>query len=470
MPTSITQSLLPTAQRTVEYVIDQTAGREAPAEQLLPSDDRGFSVMRQAAFDANAANLPALVCAGCHQRIYPKHGPGGQSVTFTHFAAENAFCPYQGPLTPENLVQIDRMRYNGAKEGPDHLRVKDLLRRSIEADPRFQGLPRIERNWYGATDPTKWRRPDVAATFLHQGHPLKIAFEIQLSSTYLHVIAERRKFYLEDNSLLFWVFQTADQVDPQQYQKDLFYNNNSNLFVVNEETLEQSMAQNRLIFKCHYLEPAWEGGELVETLRDQPVAIEQLQVDLPTQRVFFFDNETARKTAIQQGLDEWEARDRREIRRCWGRMWQQCKEEGFSAIENEYALLANLLRQKRVDLPPAPSRDSQRLYYLIASAEQGKGVGVGQNWTLLQVANHAERDCKDLCYYFYRAMRHHRRWEQLFQEDDKAAQKQWKPARMSWRDRQKEMFNAIKAGRDGFRRNESLLGVFRYLYPEIGKD
>ncbi|WP_407066812.1 DUF6035 family protein [Extensimonas sp. H3M7-6] len=53
-------------------------------------------------------------------------------------------------------------------------------------------MPKTEETWKGSIG--EWRRPDVQAKF----GDLRMAFEIQLSTTYIRVIAERQEFYLRE--------------------------------------------------------------------------------------------------------------------------------------------------------------------------------------------------------------------------------------------------------------------------------
>ncbi len=77
------------------------------------------------------------------------------------------------PTRPAGNVSqrlIDAMRYNGRKEGDGHKYLKNLVVASIEADPAFSDLA-IEERWWGVTDETKWRKPDVAARYLGLATP-----------------------------------------------------------------------------------------------------------------------------------------------------------------------------------------------------------------------------------------------------------------------------------------------------------
>ena len=59
-----------------------------------------------------------------------------------------------------------------------------------------------------------------------------MVFEIQLSTTYVNVIAERRDFYLNEGGMLLWIFYNFDAGERRLTQDDVFFNNNRNAFVV----------------------------------------------------------------------------------------------------------------------------------------------------------------------------------------------------------------------------------------------
>jgi len=243
----------------IEYVIDQTDGKEYGAGEYIAASAREISEIRVRVYDARQRNEPNIICAACHRPAYPRKNVKTGKFHFAHVSeSDNQDCPYNDKRRLDTS-RIDSMRYNGQKEGPDHKLLKRLLRASIDSDPSFDPIQtREEKNWYGATDEKKWRRPDIAATRLLDTHSsIRIAFEIQLSSTYLKVIAARREFYLKENALLFWIFKDASGVNPLQYQDDLFYNNNSNLFVVDEETVRFSQEQGKLFSGVAIMNRYW---------------------------------------------------------------------------------------------------------------------------------------------------------------------------------------------------------------------
>ena len=267
------QSIYPLDSSSVEFVIDQQMNREYPAAELLPTDDREIGIARLKAFEDRQQKRAGIICAACHSLVWPKRTPDRTHVYYSHFAGDSDNCPYENNTSNQNIACIDAMRYNGQKEGDAHLRMKNLLVESIKADHLgFIAEPKVEKNWYGSSDPKKWRRPDVSAEYELITPPLRIAFEVQLSSTYLHVISARRQFYLEENALLFWIFKDGKNVDPRQYQDDLFYNNNSNLFIVDEETLAISKDSRKFYLRCQYLEPVIREMNIAEIWQEKIVS------------------------------------------------------------------------------------------------------------------------------------------------------------------------------------------------------
>ena len=75
-------------------------------------------------------------------------------------------------------------RFAQCKEGAQHKRVKLWPDRATGADPQFSAID-TEKRWKDA-DGICWRQPNVQGKW--RGH--RIAFEVQLSTTFLHLIAE----------------------------------------------------------------------------------------------------------------------------------------------------------------------------------------------------------------------------------------------------------------------------------------
>lgn len=456
--------------RKVAFVIDQRTGKEHASRDILPRGAREVAQMRDDAFANNNSGAPFLICAACHKRVWPKYTPEKKELTFSHFSGEGKDCPWETGK-PNDLARVDSMRYNGAKEGPDHRQIKGYLRESILAsEGQFSGDPRVEENWYGVTDEAKWRRPDVAATYLSENGPLEIAFEIQLSATYLHVIVERRQFYLENRGLLFWIFKDVC-VNPRQYQDDIFYNNNSNLFVVNKETLAQSRVSGTFCLECHYLEPSLVDGEIVETWRSRKVGLSDLTYDLPSQRVYFFDCEGALEHLRAQQKEEASRRQLAKVKKQYRELWEKGHAVSvLSEVEEEYRAFHSIMKANGVVMAPEPSIEHLRFAGFVLSAEHGEGVAIGREWTLLQVANTVESNYKPLLYYFFKVMSNFGRWSLLFEQCDRAAfnkppEKREKYVR--WRVRKQLITQKIIDHDPEYKRDPAFLPLFKYLYPGI---
>lgn len=454
----------------IEYVIDQADGKEYGAGEYISVSAREISEIRVRVYDARQRSEPNIVCAACHRPAYPRKNIKTGKFHFAHISEnDNKHCPYNDKKRLDT-TRIDSMRYNGQKEGPDHKLLKSLLRKSIDTDISFDpSQTKEEKNWYGASDEKKWRRPDIAATrLLGDDSNLSIAFEIQLSSTYLKVIAARREFYLQENALLFWVFKDATGVDPRQYQDDLFYNNNSNLFVVDEETARFSQKQGKLIFRCCYYEPVLAGTTVNDVWRERVVSFDDLTIDVEQQRVYWFDYK-AEKTALLEtaGKIIWE-REKNELRTRYENFWNSIHLNKCRHPETEYGRLRHQLSRHDIVVPERHDREIERFTQMVYSAKVGAGFLTGLK-TLLEVANNSYLYGKQFLWYFGRVLQHYGTWEKLLAQDWDAEQK--KKARgkkhVSWKEKGKTIKKKIDANDPEFIQNRSYDKLFLFLFPEV---
>lgn len=167
----------------------------------------------------------------------------GPAMHFAHPRDPDHQCPYksENTLTPE---EIERMVYNGVKESRLHRLMKVWLRRSLVADSEVdRDSIHLERRFAARLPDASYRRPDVAAQW--RGQPL--VFEAQLTSTFVTVIAQRAAFYRREGATLLWVFANWPPSTERYAHKDLYYNNNYNVLVVNETTCEASIAAGRFL-------------------------------------------------------------------------------------------------------------------------------------------------------------------------------------------------------------------------------
>jgi hypothetical protein len=176
--------------------------------------------------------------------------------------------------------------------------MKRLIRESLRNDSAFEPQSILEEvRWRGKVKPGSWKIPDIQAT----RNGLRIAFEIQLSSTYVNVMRQRRSFYLAEGGLLFWVLTRVREEDKRQFQDDVLYPNNCNVFAIDEETVALSAANSELTFRCGYLEPVQDEWTLKERWCERIVRFSELTLDQRNQRVYYFDYDNAR-SEIERAL------------------------------------------------------------------------------------------------------------------------------------------------------------------------
>lgn len=407
----------------VEEIILSGSGEAEPSNKLLAGDRREWSELRTAHEDAFLAGEPIARCAACHQPVKPRMSKD-QRRFFWHFR-KNSQCPYQGKTGPSQRV-LDAMRYNGQKEGSEHRRIKGLLVDSLKADQSFNGDKiAVERRWWGVTDEGKWRKPDISAE--RQG--VRVAFEVQLSSTYLSVMRERHMFYLQNGGLLFWIFREVQTTMQRQMQDDIFYWNNSNLFVVDDETRRLSVEQEELILRCHYLLPQLKGPE---QWQERLVRFGELTLDLAQQRVFFFDNAKARQEIETSRVTQL----RSELRERFITLWTRPGAGSGEEFRADYWQLASEILQIGIELPLEPTDDVKRFTWLCLSAEAGTGVGL-RHTTVLEIANYAYTNCPQLVHYFLIMAKRAGKLDLLLEQDEVALAKRKRTGNMrtSWRDR-----------------------------------
>ena len=291
----------------IPEVLDMDRGEAIGYVEAIGDDYAKVIQLRMELRASIAREQPKFLCPICQVPVYLVSRKEGRRFFFRHLI-EDGRCSARtrGELSEK---EIDARRYNGAKESRDHLRMKEIVAESIACDPNFS-LPKTEETWKGS--PGEWRRPDVQAKF----GELRIAFEIQLSTTYIRVIAERREFYVREGGLLVWLFKRFDESGNRLTQDDVFYNNNRNVFLASEETLAASKLAGKLCLECRWTEPVPEGGSVVLHWRRKIVSIDELTVDAERQRIYFYDfdgavarlfadSKTAREETLRRRFEEF---------------------------------------------------------------------------------------------------------------------------------------------------------------------
>lgn len=267
--------------------------------------DRLIDGVRAVIADSIRAGTPRLICPICTIAVTLRAST--QKRFFFRHETEDGSCPaVTRSLTNE---QIRAMKYNGQRESEAHRKTKLAVAEGLECDPGFSDVM-VEKAFRPLTG-TQLRRPDVQAVL--QGN-LRIAFEIQLTTTFLDVVRGRRAFYLENGALLVWVLRRFDPYNRRMTEDDIVFTNNSNILVVDGETLDLSRRAKAFMVRVHYRVPYVAAGVRRETWKSEVVPFAKLTLDLERQRAFLFDFEEADRR-IEAELKERHRQEVEELRR-----------------------------------------------------------------------------------------------------------------------------------------------------------
>lgn len=411
-------------------------------ETRLVIQDRNIMRSRYRAEPAN----PWLVCTLCgaavqlvshmDRRFYFRHMP----------EEENRGCPVntKGQYSAD---EINAMKYNGAKESLAHQRLKEIVRDSIQADPRFDMLL-VERVWRGM-ERKSWRKPDVQATWGDR----KFAFEIQLSTTFLSVIVDRRDFYRAENGHLIWIFQSFDPHRTRRAEEDIFYNNNSNVFVVNQQTLQQSRQAQRLMLECWYAVPHRHDGHIEDEWYRKEVFIDDLTFDLPRQRAYFFDYEAARTALEQSSIDE----ELSDLREAFERFWRTYGGDYDASGRQDWNQLCGMFQEAGLELPENyDSRPFAGVVSMMLSAKYGEPVGYRLQ-KLIEVTNVAFNAYKHYLYLFGWALKVYGNESIVDAQDNKG----------TWHKRRDVIRCAMQAKEPEYERLTDFDDLILFLLPEL---
>lgn len=330
---------------TIEEVMDKKSGRYYTLEQFV-SGGYGETINRRAdAVDRLLNGYEPIVCAWCRTPVKLLRHHHTRRFFFRHIA-ENGGCSAvtRGALT---LDQINARKYDGAKESELHIQTKNWVIETLSLNTRFSDV-QAEKRICGAAD--NWRKPDVQALYScpTSGRTIRIAFEVQLSTTFLDVIRARRKFYLENGALLFWIFAAFEDSDRRLTKDDVFYTNNRNAFVVNEKTMKASRAAGAAMLGCCYTEfHSVVGGEF--TLKKKLVNFDDLVLDLKRQEGYYYDYRAdvrqAKRTLAERFFRDWPE----DPQGAWGRLRGALRKLGMPISSERYCpqpLLSCLISAK----------------------------------------------------------------------------------------------------------------------------
>lgn len=398
-----------------------------------------------ARFRCSSCFVPSYLVSNQHKRFFFRH------------MSEDGSCPAEtrSPLSREEILA---RKYDGIGESEPHKRIKRLIVRSLEADPSYSGTL-VERQWRSSQDPRSHRQPDVQAI----GSFGRIAFEVQLSTTFLDVVAGRRSFYREEGALLVWVMGSFDPEYRRLTTDDLLFSNNSNILVVDEETTLISELRRKFHVRCHFRRPIRDGGQLVDVWESSVAPLSALTCELEMQRCWLFDYEGQAaiiRTTIEQELREREGAATEELRSHLFSFWTDrvphapLDKKGLRA----WAALRQAFLARQITLPALPDDSSSFVALMngLASAREGRPVG----WSfqhLVQVAHRIADGYPEHVVAFGHAIRHFAREKTIEVQDHTG----------KWKRRAESIGRSLRAGKPDFAPDPKSIELIGFLIPGL---
>lgn len=441
----------PTEHMLLSEIIDLDSGETVEPQKFLSRElamviqDRSELAAR---FNRNAERpwLACQICGGAvmlvrtqQRHFHFRHHPDEEGKRDCPISTRGAF----------SADQINRMKYNAAKESSAHLRLKGIIRDSLLADSECSE-PQVEKVWRSmpTAERAKWRKPDVQVERAGQ----RLAFEVQLSTTFLTEIVGRREFYRANGGAIIWVFQHFDPTETRTAEEDIFYLNNLNVFIVNEATLERSREASRMALDCWHAIPHLRGKTVINEWVMEEVFLDQLIVDTDSQQVFFYDYQ-AHRTKLESTLDL------KHLRLAFCNFWLV---HGATDTPEAIAVWSELRDRMSIAAPhiALPKSFRQGKFHgavsIILSAKYGWPVGYRLQ-RLISVTNTAFESYKAFLLPFGWTLK-------AFDRDDLLAEQDTKG---TWGKRTKIIRDAFQNHDEAYRQDRSYNLFLAFLVPEI---
>lgn len=419
----------------ITEVIDKISGAILSVQEVIGSNYEKVIKLRSELHTLIKREDPRYICPLCHVPVHLVSLPKTRRFFFKHII-EDGNCPSRtrGKMSE---AEINACKYNGAKESEAHKQMKEIVAESLKLDGRFKDIA-IEQVWKGKK-PGEWRKPDISAIFDNE---IQVAFEIQLSTTFLRVIIERKEFYLREGGFLFWIFKEIEEENPRLMQDDIFYNNNCNLFLVSKETHHVSCEQKKIFLKCYWIEPTIKDQQIINTSwKSKIISFDQLTFDREQQRVFFFDYDRAKQQLIQQL-----ARDKVE------HLWLS----NHSSLDSDK--LRDLLEKYYVLPPQYDKGELKTLLNALYSVKHGRPIGFKYK-QLIEVAHLIENSSKKYLRVFGWALGIYGRKEQIAKEDSSG----------KWRNKIEKIKPLMKSNDRIYQHDDNFDKLISFLFPELAE-
>ena len=282
--------------RTIDTIIDlENDDKEIYAKQFFSQPESVIFKKRTELEKAIYLRRPMYVCKYCGQmvKISGRKTERGIARFFSHLRDSND-CDYK-TTTGRTRREINREKFARCNEGERHKFLKAEIAKYLELTNGVTDV-KTENTVKGNHPILRWRRPDVIANYRGQ----EVVFELQLSTTFVSVIAERDLFYRLNQKHIIWVSNFDEQgehVDlTNMMVKDIYYNNRMNLFIFDLEAQRKSEEVGELVLKCNWLtsDGTWQyqNGNTSDKLGGIFISLSDLTFD-NTYKPYYVDAEQA---------------------------------------------------------------------------------------------------------------------------------------------------------------------------------
>ncbi len=440
----------------IEYVRDKRSGLLFETRRFIEGRRYDRLVkLRGHILEFMKRGMPRLACALCGCPVYLVSST--DKAFFFRHKVEDGSCTAQ---TRKGLSDRDikAWKYHGARESEAHLRVKELIVRGLQSDPRVNDV-RVEKVWRSLAREA-YRRPDVQARF----GDIRVAFEAQLTTTFLDVVVGRRMFYRGEGALLVWILRRFDPAYRRLTEDDIFFSNNSNVLVVDDETTRISEATCRFTLRCHFRAPFIAGEQRQERWCCRLVGFDELTLDMEGQRAYWFDFEAEDRKVrdrLAQQVEERRRTAQNRLRNDIFSFWERCGGRDGNDREDadEWSVLRGWLMRSGIDVPHS-HRAEDNFRIAISSLLSAKlGRPVGYRYTgLIEVAHLLAEYHKQHLYAFGWALRAYGT-DSVVAEQDQSGK---------WAKRKEVIHSRMVENDPAYWPCKEWSDALRFLFPEIG--
>lgn len=432
----------------ITQLIDDQTGAPVAALDLVGNDRVSVLRLKHELHLSRTTGEGQKLCAICGTPVYLCATADAEHFFFKHFQ-EDGNCPAitRGGLT---MGQIAALKFHGQRESKRHIRLKTLLAESLEFDPAFSP-PLIEGTWKGK-EGKEYRRPDVRSRFDDR---IDVAFEVQLSTTFGKVMAEREVFYRSQGGLLLWVFGEFSIESARLMMEVVFAVNNRNAFIVNEATRDASRQAGTLMLECCWAQPARHKDTIVWTQHRKLVRFDELTLDQERQRAFYVDTD-ALEAQLRADIEGPPLTQRFEDFWLNFEFFEGRQRPELAEMDRQWRELGALFSRHGAALPSWGDWDFKNLMRCLFLAKFGRAVG----WEYTQfwpAAHHVHDAEKRYLWIFIPALRHYGRLAELEAMDKKG---KWAWKMDAWRRGQ-------DAGDPAFAEEHRFDDVARLIFPEL---